>query len=236
MTELLALQSLQKTVREPNGSMRQIFNGLDFVMGSEERSVALLGRSGSGKTTLLRILAGLDATYGGDYHFQGEVLPKRLDPLADHRRMHVGLVAQSYDLLDDFNVERNVLFGARGLEQPERRAMEALESVGLKGMGRKPVTRLSGGEAQRVAIARALVKRPTLILADEPTGALDEATEDDILDLFASLQVNGISFIIATHSPRVAAACQRRVTVSDHRLVEHPDRVGSLVAGARREK
>jgi len=221
MTELFTVQSLKKTVREPDGSVRRIFDGLDFAMGSHERSIALLGRSGSGKTTLLRILAGLDAHYEGSYVFQGTALPRRLDPLADHRRAHIGLIAQSYDLLDDFTVERNVLFGARGLAQPKERTMEALASVGLQGMGRKPVTKLSGGEAQRVAIARAIVKRPTLILADEPTGALDEDTEDDILGLFASLQNSGISFIIATHSPRVAASCDRRVVVADHRLVDH---------------
>ena len=223
MTDLLTLHSLTKSVREPDGSVRQIFDSLDFVMGSEERSVALLWRSGSGKTTLLRVLAGLDARYDGEYVFQGVVLPKRLDPLADHRRTHIGLVAQSYDLLDDFTVERNVLFGARGLEHPERRTREALAVVGLEGMGKKPVTKLSGGEAQRVAIARAIVKRPTLLLADEPTGALDEDTEGDILALFDSLQEAGTSFIIATHSPRVAAACHRRVTVKDHRLLELED-------------
>ena len=220
MTELHALQSLTKTVREPNGAVRQLLDGLDFVMGSDERSVALLGRSGSGKTTLLRIIAGLDGRYDGQYVFRGDALTKRLDPLADHRRRHIGLVAQSYDLLDDFTVERNVLFGARGLERPGRKTSEALALVGLEGMGKKPVTKLSGGEAQRVAIARAIVRRPTLILADEPTGALDEDTEGEILDLFASLQESGTSFIIATHSPRVAAACHRRVTVADRRLRE----------------
>jgi putative ABC transport system ATP-binding protein len=222
MTELLALQSLKKTVREPDGSVRRIFDGLDFVMGSHERSIALLGRSGSGKTTLLRIIAGLDVHYEGSYVFEGNTVPRRLDPLAGHRRAHIGLVAQSYDLLDDFTVERNVLFGARGLAQPRQRTREALALVGLQGMGGKAVTKLSGGEAQRVAIARAIVKRPTLILADEPTGALDEDTEDDILSLFASLQDAGISFIIATHSPRVAASCHRRVSVAGHRLVESP--------------
>ncbi|WP_209561651.1 ABC transporter ATP-binding protein [Frigoribacterium sp. PvP032] len=220
MTELLALQYLTKTVREPNGSVRQLFDGLDFAMGADERSVALLGRSGSGKTTLLRIIAGLDGRYDGQYVFRGAALPKGLDPMADHRRRHIGLVAQSYDLLDDFTVERNVLFGARGLEQPERQTREALAMVGLAGMGKNKVTKLSGGEAQRVAIARAIVRRPALILADEPTGALDEDTEGEILDLFASLQESGTSFIIATHSPRVAAACHRRVTVADRRLRE----------------
>lgn len=218
MTSLISLQNINKNVREANGTWRNIFDDLDFVMGLSERSVALLGRSGSGKTTLLRIVAGLDAHYDGSYAFQGVTQPKRLDPLADHRRRHIGLVAQSYDLLRDFDVERNVLFGARGLRQPKCRTKEALAWVGLEGMGHKPVTKLSGGEAQRVAIARAIVKRPTLILADEPTGALDEDTEDEILELFASLQANGTSFIIATHSPRVAAACERRVTVTERRL------------------
>lgn len=218
MTELLALRSITKNVPEPNGSVRRLFDGLDFTVAYEEGSIALLGRSGSGKTTLLRILAGLDACYSGSYFFEGAVQPKRLDPLADHRRRHIGLISQSYDLLDDFTVERNVLFGARGLEDPLARTNEALVLVGLERMGKKPVAKLSGGEAQRVAIARAIVKQPTLILADEPTGALDEKTEGEILDLFESLRSNGMGFIIATHSPRVAAACYRSVTVADHRL------------------
>lgn len=219
MTELLALQSITKSVREPDGSVRRLFEGLDFTMASDERAVALLGRSGSGKTTLLRLIAGLDARYDGSYVFQCVLQPKRLDPLADHRRRHIGLISQSYDLLDDFNVEQNVRLGARGLQDSKARTVEALGLVGLDRMSKKRVTRLSGGEAQRVAIARAIVKRPALILADEPTGALDEETEGDVLDLFASLQANGMSFIIATHSPRVAAACDRRATLVDRRLI-----------------
>lgn len=220
MTELLALEFLRKSLREPNGTTRLLFDGLQFAMADTERSTALLGRSGSGKSTLLRIIAGLEVRYDGAYVFNGRQLPKALDPLADHRHEHIGLVAQSYDLLDDFSVGQNVAFGARGLDQPQRLVSEALALVGLAGQERKAVTKLSGGEAQRVAIARAIVKRPTLILADEPTGALDHETEDDILDLFADLQNDGISFIIATHSPRVAAACERRVTLDDYRLVE----------------
>lgn len=220
MTELLVLESLRKTLREPNGTTRLLFDGLHFAMADGERSTALLGRSGSGKSTLLRIIAGLEVRYDGTYVFNGRQLPKALDPLADHRYEHIGLVAQSYDLLDDFSVGQNVAFGARGLDQPQRRVSEALALVGLAGQERKAVTKLSGGEAQRVAIARAIVKRPTLILADEPTGALDHETEDDILELFADLQNEGISFIIATHSPRVAAACQRRVTLDGHRIKE----------------
>jgi putative ABC transport system ATP-binding protein len=169
------------------------------------------------------VLAGLDPRYDGQYVFQGTALPKRLDPLADHRREHIGLVAQSYDLLDDFTVERNILLGARGLEHPERRATEALALVGLEGMGKTSVTKLSGGEAQGVAVARPVVKRPTLILADEPTGALDEDTEGDILALFDSLQETDTSFIIATRGPRMAAACRRRVTVTGRRLLELED-------------
>lgn len=218
MNELFALQSIKKSVREPDGSVRHLFDGLDFTMASDERAVALLGRSGSGKTTLLRVIAGLDSRYDGSYYFQRELMSQRLDPLADHRRKHIGLISQSYDLLDDFNVEQNVRFGARGLEDPEIRTVQALGLVGLDRIGKKPVTKLSGGEAQRVAIARAIVKRPSLILADEPTGALDEDTEGDILSLFTSLQANGMSFLIATHSPRVAAACHRRVKLADRRL------------------
>jgi putative ABC transport system ATP-binding protein len=107
---------------------------------------------------------------------------------------------------------------ARGLEQPRRRTSDALALVGLEGVGKKRVSKLLDEEVQHVAIARAIVRRPTLFLADEPLGALDEATEGKILDLLASLQEDGTSFVIASHSPRVAAACRRRITVAGRRL------------------
>ncbi|WP_309081622.1 ATP-binding cassette domain-containing protein [Zhihengliuella sp.] len=217
---MLQLDSLSKTVREPNGQQRRLFDALHMTMADDDRSIAILGRSGSGKSTLLRILAGLDGAYTGSYFHAGELVPQREQASADFRMRHIGYVTQSYDLLEDRNVLHNVRLGVGPGEDAEERASECLAAVQLEGFERKPVRHLSGGEAQRVAIARALAKRPDVVLADEPTGALDERTERSILDLFAELQRQGRRFIIATHSETVARACDRRLVLADGRLVE----------------
>ncbi len=216
---MIELSEIVKDVPEPNGTPRRLFEDLNFKMLSGERSVAIVGRSGSGKTTLLRILAGLDWRYGGAYFFEGAKLPKSASALADFRFRRIGVVTQEYDLLPDRNVLRNVMFGAPGGKDRAERARTCLARVGLQGFESRRIGQLSGGEAQRVAIARALVKEPLVVLADEPTGALDEGAEDAILALFGELQAHGTRFIIATHSPRVVDACEREVRIKNGRLL-----------------
>lgn len=220
---MIELRAIRKTLREADGQARTLFDGLDLSVGEEERSVAIMGRSGSGKSTLLRMLAGLDLDYSGDYRFHGEELTRTPDAMADFRLRNIGIVTQHYDLLSDRNVLQNVVFGAPDRRGAAVRAQRCLTQVHLDGFARKKVTRISGGEAQRVAIARALVKQPAVILADEPTGALDEGTEDRVLALFEELQHLGTRFVIATHSSRVAAACDRVLTISGHRLTRTAD-------------
>lgn len=214
------LMNVSKTIREPNGELRTIFEGLGFAVGDTERSVALLGRSGSGKSTLLRMLAGLDLDFDGAYVFDGEELTRSPAAMAQHRLETTGIVTQSYDLLPDRDVLANLLLGAVERNGATARASACLDFVGLAGFERQRPGTLSGGEAQRVAIARAMMKRPSVVLADEPTGALDEATETVVLELFERMQAEGATFVVATHSERVAERCDRRLRIVDRRLVD----------------
>lgn len=220
---MIELTSITTALREPNGQTRLLFEELDFQVGAQERSVAILGRSGSGKSTLLRILAGLDLGYQGSYRYDGEVLAPSSSVMADHRARTIGIITQRYDLLGDRSVAGNVRMGVRpGTARATAGALvsDYLALVGLEGFERKNPRRLSGGEAQRVAIARALVKGPRIVLADEPTGALDQSTEEGILDLFDLMNARGSAFIIATHSERVAQRCERRLLLENGRLRE----------------
>lgn len=216
---MIRLASVSKSVRERNGELRTLFDGLDFEMTGSERSVAILGRSGSGKSTLLRILAGLDVDFGGVYSYGGTRLPKASAGMARHRSEHIGIVTQAYDLLPDRTVAANVAIGCTRRAGAAARVAESLELVGIGHLARKRPMHLSGGEAQRVAIARAIVKRPSVVLADEPTGALDEGTEADVLDLFERLQAAQTRFVIVTHSDHVAQRCGRRLLIAEHRLL-----------------
>lgn len=217
---MISLHDVSKSIREPNGQPRVLFENLNFHLADDEPSIAIVGRSGSGKSSLLRILAGLDTNYTGDYYHAGQHLGKNLASLAEFRMDNVGIVSQRYDLLSDRNVLQNVLFGLRDGKNATAKAMECLARVHLEGFERKRVNQLSGGEAQRVAIARALVKEPRIILADEPTGALDESTEDTILGLFQELQDRGTRFVIATHSTKVARSCAQTLVMKDRQLFD----------------
>ncbi|ARC57676.1 ABC transporter ATP-binding protein YtrE [Frondihabitans sp. 762G35] len=217
---MIDLQSIHKSIREATGHARPLFVDLALSLGENDRSVAILGRSGSGKTSLLRLLAGLDLAYTGSYLVDGSPLRPTSTAMARHRAAHIGIITQHFDLLPELTALQNVRLG-----MPERRstrsdAQHCLERVDIGELAGTRVRRLSGGQAQRVAIARALVKRPRLILADEPTGALDEDTENDVLDLFAELQGRGDRFVIATHSSAVATRCDRRLLLRNGVLTE----------------
>ena len=219
---MIRLTSISKSIRERNGDVRTLFRDLDFELSERERSVAVLGRSGAGKSTLLRILAGVDVDFSGVYSYAGSQLPKSAAGMARHRLEHVGIITQSYDLLPDRSVAANVAIGCTHRAGTAARVAESLELVGITHLAGKRPGNLSGGEAQRVAIARAIAKNPAVVLADEPTGALDEDTESDVLELFRRLQDGGTRFVIVTHSDRVAEQCERRTAILHQRLVDLP--------------
>jgi putative ABC transport system ATP-binding protein len=186
--------------------------------------VAVTGPSGSGKSTLLSILGFLDHPSRGNYFLDGErTCQLRRSRLAELRNRRIGFVFQSFKLLPDLTALENVglpLFYRRErLHNAAARAQTALEQVGLAGRSRHFPAQLSGGEQQRVAIARAIVNDPDLLLADEPTGALDTMTRDTVLALFSALNRTGLTVLMVTHDSEVAARAQRTIRLRDGAII-----------------
>ena len=188
-------------------------------------SIAIIGPSGSGKSTLMNILGGLDRPSRGRYRFEGdEVARFSDDQLADFRNRRIGFVFQSFQLLPRLsalqNVELPMVYAGAAPRARRERAAELLERVGLGSrMGHRP-NQLSGGQQQRVAIARSLANQPDLLLADEPTGALDSATGVEVLGLFQKLNTEGLTVVLVTHDRGVADAARRRIAFRDGRVTE----------------
>ena len=179
-------------------------------------ALAVMGPSGSGKSTLLNLIAGLDRPTGGEVLVAGERVDRLSETgLARFRRRHVGMIFQFFNLLDDMTVLDNILLPAQlaGLppDRARARAGELLAALRMTRHADAYPARLSGGERQRVAIARALVNRPALLLADEPTGALDTATGEEIGELLLDLNSSGQTLVVVTHNPDLAARYARRV-------------------------
>lgn len=185
---------------------------------------AVIGPSGSGKSSLMNILGGLDRPTRGSFRFDGEdVAHFDDDALADFRSRRIGFVFQSFQLLPRLtalqNVELPMVYAGILPNERRERAAAMLERVGLGSrMGHKP-TQMSGGQQQRVAIARALANSPDLLLADEPTGALDTNTGQEVLELFKTLNAEGLTLVIVTHDLEVAAEARRRITFRDGLVV-----------------
>lgn len=197
--------------------------GVSLTIGRGE-SVAVIGPSGSGKSTLMNILGGLDRPDGGAYRFEGEDVSHFDDnDLAAFRSRRIGFVFQSFQLLPRLtalqNVELPMIYG--GVDKAERRdrAAALLDKVGLGSRKTHRPTQLSGGQQQRVAIARSLANNPDLLLADEPTGALDTATSAEVLELFQELNRGGLTLALVTHDLEVAAKARRRITFRDGHIV-----------------
>ena len=179
--------------------------------------VAIVGESGVGKSTLLNCMAGLDTWDEGSVTLHGEVLATLTDDQrALLRRRHVGFVFQAFHVLPHLDVAQNVALPLLLLNQPDDARVQAmLDAVGLAGLGRRLPQQLSGGQLQRVAIARALVHRPSLLLADEPTGNLDPSTAARVMDaLIAQTREHGASLVLVTHSEAAAARADRRLHLS----------------------
>ena len=181
---------------------------------------AIIGRSGSGKSTLLHILGCIDNSTSGKYYL-GDDLVSGLsrNQLADVRNQRIGIVMQDFALVEEYTSIENVMiplvFSKRPKKQRKEIAMNALKLVGMNNLANKNVKELSGGQKQRVAIARAIVNNPSVILADEPTGALDSKTAADIMNLFKKLNSDGKTIIIVTHDKEIATQCDRIIEISD---------------------
>ena len=215
----LVVRGLRKTYGAP--PVRAL-RGADLTVRAGE-FVALMGPSGSGKSTLLHLVAGLDRADEGTVALAG-VRTEELSStkLARLRRRHVGLVFQFFHLIEHLSALENValaaLVGGARRQDAVARAGELLDRLGMLERAGELPARLSGGQRQRVAIARALVNRPTLLLADEPTGALDSAGAAEVLDLFRQLNARGQTIVVVTHSAEVAAGASRVVRMRDGRI------------------
>jgi putative ABC transport system ATP-binding protein len=212
-------------VFDAGGQPFHALRGVDLDIHRGEL-VAVTGASGSGKSTLLNALGGLDRPSGGQVLVDGTDLAQLPEPaLAALRNRLIGFVFQQFNLLPRYNAVRNValplVYAGWPRAEREQRAQALLSTLGLAEHRHKRPTQMSGGQQQRVAIARALAGRPQLLLADEPTGALDSATSAEVISLLTGLQrEQGITVIIVTHDPAVAARCPRRVRFADGHIVE----------------
>lgn len=185
--------------------------------------VAIVGKSGSGKSTLMNIIGALDVPTSGKYLLGGKDVGKLSDnQLADIRNKMIGFVFQQYNLLPRMNLLENVelplLYAHVSSHEREKRAMEALEKVGLAEKAKQMPNQLSGGQQQRVSIARALAANPSLILADEPTGALDSKTSRQVLDFFKKIHEEGNTVIMITHDNSIALEAKRVIRIADGKI------------------
>ena len=217
----LCVRGLRKVFDAESAPVRAL-RGVDLDLADRE-FVAVMGPSGCGKSTLLNLVAGLDVPTSGEIIVAGEPLMGRSeDELTVMRRSHIGMVFQFFNLLDTMDALENVALPAMA-RGSSRRAAEARgrDLLDLLGLGHRAEVRpgvLSGGERQRLAIARALANNPTLLLADEPTGALDSDGGAEILELFRRLNRSGQSILLVTHDPAVAAGASRIVEMRDGQL------------------
>ena len=221
----IQVRDLRLTLPSPAGPVN-ILRGIDLDVVAGE-AIGIVGPSGSGKTSLLMVLAGLEAASSGSVRLGGqEITDMDEDALARLRRENVGIVFQAFHLIPTMNALENVSVPMElaGRRDAAARAADALADVGLAHRLTHLPGQLSGGEQQRVALARAFAPRPRLLLADEPTGNLDQATGEAVMDLLFDLRAkSGATLLLITHDPRLAARCTRRVHIADgHVLAETP--------------
>lgn len=186
--------------------------------------VAVVGPSGSGKSTLMNVIGCLDKPDSGSYTFKGiEISQASEDDLAAIRNRHIGFVFQSYNLIPRLSAEKNaelpMVYAGLPADLRRQRARAALKAVGLGDRLDHTPSKLSGGQQQRVALARALVNNPSLIIADEPTGALDSATAHEVMGLFRQLNAGGKTIVLVTHEADIAAYAKRVIQLKDGRVV-----------------
>jgi putative ABC transport system ATP-binding protein len=236
--DALDVRGLKKTFESNDAEALPVraLRGVDLTMAGGD-FVAVMGPSGCGKSTLLNLVAGLDTPSDGEILVAGESLAgKDEDDLARMRRKHIGIVFQFFNLLEGMSVLENVALPAivagSTRRQAEGRARDLLDLLGLSDKAGKAPGVLSGGQRQRLAIARALANRPTLLLADEPTGALDSVGGAEIMELFRRLHADGQTILLVTHDDKVAAAADRTVRMRDGRVDDGDPRRGREAVAA----
>ena len=220
---MIKIKNLHKSYQMGKNSLH-VLKGIDFEV-KEGELVAIMGSSGSGKSTLLNIVGMLDNYDEGSYEL-GKVLIKKMDETkaAKYRNKFLGFVFQSFNLINYKNALENVVLPLyyQGVSRKEReeKALKYLADVGLKEWATHLPTELSGGQKQRVAIARAMVGEPKVLLADEPTGALDSKTSKEVMDLIQNINKAGKTILVVTHEQDIAEMCSRIVKLKDGVIVE----------------
>lgn len=220
MSRLIEMRGIVKRFNEGLDSELTVIPGLDFAV-DEGEFVAVVGQSGSGKSTLMNIIGLLDRPTAGEYHLAGvDALALGDDKLATFRGQKIGFIFQNFNLIGRMsalkNVEMPMVYAGVSAHERTQRAEELLEMVGMADRMNHLPNELSGGQKQRVAVARALANQPEILLADEPTGALDSQTGRMVMDLFHELhRTHGKTILFITHNPELADECSRTVTMKD---------------------
>lgn len=224
---MIGLEQVTKIYNRGKGNAFEALHGVTLSIEAGEM-VAVMGTSGAGKSTLLHIMGCIDCFEEGRYLIDGTNVGGLTErQLAIIRNEKIGIVMQDFALVEDFSVRENVAlpldFERRGKRKDRRRrqdmVLDALQQVKMREYADTKVKNLSGGQKQRVAIARAIINNPSFILADEPTGALDSGTSDEIMQVFEQLNESGRTIIIVTHDARVAERCSRVIQIEDGRIV-----------------
>lgn len=221
---VIRMEKIVKTYYQGKPNELEILHGIDLVVNQGE-FVSIVGESGSGKSTLMNIIGVLDRQTSGNYYLEGQDVNSMTDEVRSaFRNQRIGFVFQNFNLLPRANALKNVMvplmYGETRIKAQKERAMEMLAMVGMDERAMHRPNELSGGQKQRVAIARAMINDPAIILADEPTGALDSKTGHMVMDLFHKLhEEQGKTIVLITHSQELAAETQRIVTLLDGEIV-----------------
>jgi putative bacteriocin export ABC transporter (lactococcin 972 group) len=222
MKEIIRLENIRKEYVN-FGVKTEVLKGINLTI-YEGEFVSIMGASGSGKTTLMNIMGCLDTPTDGKYYLEGKDISNLTDDeLSEIRNEYIGFIFQQFYLIEYLNVLENVLvpigYSKKKLDNPKERAKNLLNRVGLGDKLKFKPSQLSGGQQQRVAIARALINEPHLILADEPTGALDSKTAQDIMNIFKELNEEGKTIVIITHDINIAKQTKRIIKIKDGIIV-----------------
>ena len=219
---MLELKKVLKIYKSDAGDTRAL-NKIDLIL-RDKGLVFVTGKSGSGKTTLLNVIGGLDGIDSGEILIDGTPFSQMTAGDYDsYRNTYVGFIFQEYNLLPDYTVKQNISLAneLQGEKTDDALLAELMKKMGIAGLEKRKINELSGGQKQRVAIVRALIKNPKIIMADEPTGALDSATSKQIMELLAELNGEGSTMIIVTHDKAVSDYCSKHIEIKDGCIVRN---------------